>query len=42
MLGEKKKKSGNVEKKCAHPVLISSPGQWTGNQNIFKGGLRLQ
>ena len=36
MLGEKKKKLGNVKKM----VLISSPGQWTGNHIIFKGGLK--
>ena len=31
-------KSGSVKKKSAYPVLISSPGRWTGNSIIFKGG----
>ena len=38
MLGIKEK-SGNVKKKCHYPALIESPGRWTGNKFIFKGGL---
>ena len=38
MLGGKRK-NREMWKKCAHPVLISSPRRWTGNQIIFKGGL---
>ena len=37
MLGIKEK-SGNVKKKCPYPALIESPGRWTGNKFIFKGG----
>ena len=38
-VGKKKK---NVEyMKCTHSALICSPGQWTGNKIIFKGGLTL-
>ena len=39
------KKLGNkreirkCEKKCPYPALIESPGRWTGNKFIFKGGL---
>ena len=29
----------NVKKKCTYSPLISSPGRWTGNRIIFKGGL---
>ena len=36
---EKKDNLGNVKKKCIHSALISSPGRWTGNKIIFKGGL---
>ena len=25
---------------CIHSVLKSSPGRWTGNKPIFKGGLK--
>ena len=32
-------KSGNMKKKSAYPALIGSPGRWTGNKIIFKGGL---
>ena len=39
MLG-KKKKNREIWKKCAYPALIGSPGRWTGNKIIFKGGLR--
>ena len=28
------------EKCCIHSVLKSSPGRWTGNKPIFKGGLK--
>ena len=38
MLG-KKRIIGKYEKKCAYPALIGSPGRWTGNKVIFKGGL---
>ena len=34
-----KKKSRKCEKKCINLALISSPGRWTGNKFIFKGGL---
>ena len=27
------------EKKYAYPALKESPGRWTGNKIIFKGGL---
>ena len=36
---EKKDNLENVKKKKIHSALISSPGRWTGNKIIFKGGL---
>ena len=33
-----KKKIGKCEKKCPYPALIESPGRWTGNKFILKGG----
>ena len=38
MLG-KKDNLGIVKKISIHSALISSPGRWTGNNIIFKGGL---
>ena len=38
---EKKEKSLKPKKKCTHSALIGSPGRWTGNKIIFKGGLGL-
>ena len=35
----KKRKISKMWKKCTHSPLISSPGRWTGNRIIFKGGL---
>ena len=37
-----KRKIGKCEKKCPYPALIESPGRWTGNKFVFKGGLRPQ
>ena len=38
----KKKKNREIWKKCAYLALIGSPGQWTGNKIIFKGGITLK
>ena len=36
---EKNENLGNVEKMYPFGTYISSPGRWTGNKIIFKGGL---